>query len=132
MKHRDVKTAESEREREKNERKGKENFSPAPPCGTQGYIWHAMRGPFFWAICLILLSFFLYNLSASGDYRHLSFPFCNESLPRINFVILSPSFYSSKTFPNLVHSKTFNKNFFPGGSKSARLGQNCYIPTLKN
>ena len=36
--------------------------------------------------------FSTYNLSASGDYRHLSFPFCIVSLPRITLVNHFPSF----------------------------------------
>ena len=61
-----------------------------------------MRGPI--SVAIYSLSFFIYNLIASGDYRHLSLSFCNESLPRINFVILFSSFSPSKPFPNLIHS----------------------------
>ena len=67
-----------------------------------------MRDPSSIFLTIYFLSFFNYNLIAPGDYRHLSFPFCNESLPRVNFVILSSSLPPSKTFPNLVHS--LNKN----------------------
>ena len=69
-----------------------------------------MRGPFSISLTTFLLSFSTYNLIASGDYRHLSFSFCNESLPRINFVILFSCFSPSKTFPNLVHSSNINSS----------------------
>ena len=69
----------------------------APLGGTQGYIWHTMRGLIFLAICL--QSFSVHNLSASGDYKHqVSFPFCKVSLPRITIVILFSSFPPSKPF----------------------------------
>ena len=81
-----------------------------------------MCGLIFLAICL--LSFSVYNLSASGDHRHLSFPFCKASLPRITLVILFPSLpLSSKLpFPKLVHSLN-NKNSSSGTyhSKEASL-----------
>ena len=93
------------------------NLSLAPLGGTQGYMWHALRDLIFLAICL--LSFFFYNLSASGDYRHLSFTLCNVSLPRINLVILfsSLSLSSKYPFPKLVH--LFNKTSSSGRLKEA-------------
>ena len=95
----------------------------APLSGTKGYTWQVkvMCGLIFLAICLLSSSF--YNLSASGDYRHLSFPFCKVSLPRINLVILFPSLpLSSKfPFPKLVHSLNKNLSSSTYNSKEASL-----------
>ena len=72
--------------------------------GTQGSKSRAVRDIYF--LVTYLLSFSFYNLNASGDYRHLSFPFCKASLPRTNLVIPYSSFCppSKNPFPNLVHS----------------------------